>query len=173
MGQYNKEVAKKIREYALKHEKYLEDHNEHTIIMMRRMMCDNLISKMKIWLLEHKVKDFKVEIKEYSNIRPLLKVSLKSKSKVFTDAYDRYGIYFDRDEQLFYNRRLTEKNCTLWLPDDWWNFLDRHCKANDLIMEEFQKEFTIDKIGIYLNYPFFNFDTDNSDWNYTHFYNIT
>ena len=62
MSQYNKEVAEKIREYALKHEKYLEDYNEHTIIMMRRMMCDNLISKMKIWLLEHKVKDFKVEI---------------------------------------------------------------------------------------------------------------
>lgn len=173
MTQYNKEVAQKIREYALKNEKYLEDHNEHTIIMMRRLVCDSLIGKMKLWLLQHNVKDFKVEIEEYSNIRPLLKVSLKSKSKVYTNCYDKYGIYFDREKFLYSNRGHTEKNCRLWLPNDWWTFLDKHSKANDLIMEEFMKEFTIEKVGIYLNYPFFNLNVDSNCWEYTHFYNLT
>ena len=59
------------------------------------------------------------------------------------------------------------------MPNDWWYYLDKHSKANDLIMEEFQKEFTIEKIGIYLNYPFFNLNADNNSWEYIHFYNIT
>lgn len=157
MSQYNETVAKEIYENALKYAGKQEewDWKEHHIIDARRMACHLLVEKIERFLDNLGIKDHKVILKEYSNIRPELRVELPYKSINGDIYYDKYGLYFDRDQYLYEdNTRLNTPNATMWLPGDWWNYLCFCHKKNKLIFDKLMEEFPILRIGMLVNYPF-------------------
>ncbi len=154
---YNEEVAKEIYKYALKYAGKQEewDWKEHHIIDARRMACHLLVEQIKRFLDGLRIKDYRVTIKEYSNIRPELCVKLPYRDAKGYISYDSFGLYFDRDHYLFEDdTRLIQPNAVMWLPDDWWNYLNRIHKKNQVIFDKLMEEFPILRIGMLVNYPF-------------------
>lgn len=175
MGQYNEIAAKEIYENALKYAGKQKDWDweEHHVIDARKIACHLLIEQIKRFLDNLKIKGHIVTIKEYSNVRPELCIHLPYTDTKGYISYDKMGLYFDRDHYLFEDdTRLMMPNARMWLPQEWWYYLNKVHKKNQLIFNELQKEFPIKRIGMLLNWPFV-ITYDNEDWPFIDHLNIT
>ena len=157
---YDKEIAARVTE-IVKSNQSVFPVSEIEIIRLRRLACQCLVFKIENWLFNHSVKNVKVTLQEYSDVEPKLNIDLPYKT-----TSDSYGLYF--------NRTCRIGECRLWLPySNWTNYWRKTHKKNDLIMEEFWKEFTLERIALALNYPFPMSDYNDGKWIFKDGWNIT
>lgn len=117
---------------------------EQLHIKCRELAANYLEQRTIVWLVQHKVKDFKCEFKEYSNGGPYLEIKIKNKRN---DWYDTYWLYFDRNN--WYN------HIQIWLPKGkFYCVNDKHSKANWMIIQQLNKDIDLDEIKQLLNFPF-------------------